>query len=104
MALLAGDVIVVEDVTFDTRDLNVLEARCREHLKRLLLPPRGTQTLTMGSERDGHAVHRGGAIKKGSQWVADVIVQMTRSGDVHTQEGAPGLQGVVDALEDACGV
>ena len=42
MALLAGDVIVVEDVTFDARDLNVLEARCREHLKRLLLPPRGT--------------------------------------------------------------
>ncbi len=58
MTLPAGDVIVVEDVALDACDLHVLEARCREHLKRLLLSPHGTQTFAMGSERDGHAVHR----------------------------------------------
>src|SRR5262245_24879357 len=33
--------------------------------------------------------------------MTDVVLQMTRSGDVHTEEGAPYLQRIVYALEDA---
>src|SRR5690606_17717693 len=86
--------IVRELVCFDGA-----EARAPEVLAGLLLPPHGSQSLTVLRQRNGHAVHAGDGIKQSTDRMLTVLVNMAGTADILHQVYPVRRQCAVDAPE-----
>ena len=53
---VTGDVVIIQDVTFNLLDIYLGESSFCQHFQRFLLAPYGAESRAVQRQRDGHAV------------------------------------------------